>query len=1061
MPDQERPRGWAVCLLAVAAVGIVSSLATAAWAQGVTSPEEFLRDAELCDVCFLDPDRGWAVGDRGVILHTTDGGRNWQLQASPVNCRWESLCFLDDRHGWIVGGWTHPYTHRNSGVVLRTQDGGEHWEAIPRLSVPALQRVRFFNPRQGWAVGSASDLYPAGVLITSDGGLSWSSLPSPVMAGWQNADFFDAATGIVGGSNGLVGLVGAGGLELAAPPSAELRAVQSVRCLNVPAAAPSADSSSGRSPRSLRVGWAVGDGGLVRLTVDGGNSWHAPSGQLPEACDQFDWRAVALWGGSCWIAGAPGTSVLHSPDGGRSWNRFSTGQTLPLRGLTFLDADRGWAVGALGTILVTRDGGRSWQIQRQGNTRAALLGVFADARQIPLELFTQLAGDEGYLSVVDVVTRPHPEAAAASYTPLAPRTHAALVAVGGSLAETAWQFPWRHRGAKRSAAAIVADWDRWHGGRGREALEAHIVRQIRVWRPEILLTEPASPRGDDPLGQLVNQAVLAAADKAGDAAQFAEQVGAVGLAPWKVKKIYSSLGGDVAGSTNLTTSQLAPRLGGSLVDHARPGWQLLRTRHHVPPQTYGFRLLVNRVPESVGQRDFFSGTHAAAGSECRRNQLRPPPGDLRLLGRLAQQRRNTQQLLQHLAESSPAETAWLSQVESLTRGLELAAGSEILFELAQSLLDAGRADLAVTVYDLLVRQNPSSPLCEAALEWLLQYQASGEAAWGLQLAERTESAAETALVGAESEAADSAAVQPAVFLSPQGYPLTADSENATAYQPLKTSEPEARARRAAFYGQLIQNSRPALYSAPEIRFPLTVAGRRLGSGRELESYFHFLANTRRDDAWTGCASGELWLGQPSRRSPKAVLECRRTTPRPHLDGRLDDETWQACLPASLTSPDADDAAWPAAVLLACDEEFLFVAASCRKAPGAEYPPAEPRRSRDPDLDARDRLEILLDIDRDYASYYHLTIDHRGWAADACAGVAAWNPQWYIAAGEDEASWTIEAALPWEALCEHPPDEQTTWAVGLQRIVPGAGFQSWSQPAAPGVQPAGFGLLRFR
>jgi hypothetical protein len=87
-------------------VWIASNLATASLAQGLPSPEEFLRDAELSDVCFLDPDRGWAVGDRGVILHTKDGGRNWHLQASPVNCRLESVCFLDDRSGWIVGGWT-------------------------------------------------------------------------------------------------------------------------------------------------------------------------------------------------------------------------------------------------------------------------------------------------------------------------------------------------------------------------------------------------------------------------------------------------------------------------------------------------------------------------------------------------------------------------------------------------------------------------------------------------------------------------------------------------------------------------------------------------------------------------------------------------------------------------------------------------------------------------------------------------------------------------------------------------------------------------------------------
>ena len=43
------------------------------------------------------------------------------------------------------------------------------------------------------------------------------------------------------------------------------------------------------------------------------------------------------------------------------------------------------------------------------------------------------------------------------------------------------------------------------------------------------------------------------------------------------------------------------------------------------------------------------------------------------------------------------------------------------------------------------------------------------------------------------------------------------------------------------------------------------------------------------------------------------------------------------------------------------------------------------------------------------------------------------------------------------LLEHPGE----MAAGLQRVIPGAGFQSWSQPADPAILPAGFGLLLFR
>ncbi len=303
---------------------------------------------------------------------------------------------------------------------------------------------------------------------------------------------------------------------------------------------------------------------------------------------------------------------------------------------------------------------------------------------------------------------------------------------------------------------------------------------------------------------------------------------------------------------------------------------------------------------------------------------------------------------------------------------------------------------------------------------------------------------------------------PTMFLAPNGFPATADGPVATAdYQTEARPQPADRARQAAFYAQLIQSSRPALYTAPEVRFPLAVAARSLGDRREADSYFHFLSSTQRDDAWTPCAASELWLAQPARRPPKTALECHPASQRPRLDGRLDDEVWKECLPVSLASPDADDADWPAAVMLAYDGEFLFLAACCRRAAGADYPAATPRRARDPDLSNRDRVELLLDLDRDYATYYRLTVDHRGWAADLCAGVAGWNPDWYIAAADDGTSWTIEAAIPWKALCESPPTRETVWAVGLQRVIPGAGFQSWTQPAAPGVRPEGFGLMFFR
>jgi hypothetical protein len=106
------------------------------------------------------------------------------------------------------------------------------------------------------------------------------------------------------------------------------------------------------------------------------------------------------------------------------------------------------------------------------------------------------------------------------------------------------------------------------------------------------------------------------------------------------------------------------------------------------------------------------------------------------------------------------------------------------------------------------------------------------------------------------------------------------------------------------------------------------------------------------------------------------------------------------------------------------------------------------------------VNILLDIDRDYATYWKLTIDHRGWPAESCFGDATWNPQWYIAAAGDDQYWTVEAAIPLAELCPKKPQVRDVWTVGIERVIPGMGFQSFTTPAAIETRPEGFGLMVF-
>ena len=99
-------------------------------------------------------------------------------------------------------------------------------------------------------------------------------------------------------------------------------------------------------------GWAVGAGGTILATIDGGASWHTQSSGTSSALSAVAF-ADATHG---WAVGAAGT-ILASTDGGTTWTAQSSATTSALSAVTFADAIHGWAVGAGGIIVATTTGG--------------------------------------------------------------------------------------------------------------------------------------------------------------------------------------------------------------------------------------------------------------------------------------------------------------------------------------------------------------------------------------------------------------------------------------------------------------------------------------------------------------------------------------------------------------------------------------------------------------------------------------------------------------------------------------------------------------------------------
>lgn len=166
-------------------------------------PTKLLQSSQLSAVTRAG-DRLVAVGARGLITVSDDGGENWSQRQAPVSSDLLAVHFPSAKDGWVVG---------HDGVVLHTADGAATWtkqldgletrklltehfqrrveEGDPDAArflkevefsyangpEQALLGVWFEDPLRGFVCGSFGTL-----LATRDGGKTWESWLEKVVA---------------------------------------------------------------------------------------------------------------------------------------------------------------------------------------------------------------------------------------------------------------------------------------------------------------------------------------------------------------------------------------------------------------------------------------------------------------------------------------------------------------------------------------------------------------------------------------------------------------------------------------------------------------------------------------------------------------------------------------------------------------------------------------------------------------------------------------------------------------------------------------------------------------
>ena len=288
-------------------------------------------NSTLRSLSFVDSLTGWAAGEFGTIIHTSNGGMNWEIQNSTIQTFITDIHFSDNNYGWAV---TLKDVFPFNTVLLKTTNGGENWFAEDFQDSTAFMRTIFFLDSLNGFIGGSYIAY------TSDGGLVWqrAEIDSNMVSGFPvyEFNFYNRQFGYAcGGRIDIAGVIWRttnSGLNWTAQGISpdEIFDVYIIDSLN--AVTLSGDPEGFFGIANLR-------------TSDAGMTWGFEELPFYGLSFSIDFRTY----NEGWSAS--GYKFIFTSNRGETWGEVETPDSSIVYDLQFLDARNGYAVGGNGSIL--------------------------------------------------------------------------------------------------------------------------------------------------------------------------------------------------------------------------------------------------------------------------------------------------------------------------------------------------------------------------------------------------------------------------------------------------------------------------------------------------------------------------------------------------------------------------------------------------------------------------------------------------------------------------------------------------------------------------------------
>lgn len=321
--------------------------------------------------------KGWIVGSNGTIFYSEDDGVSWVKQYSGTHAQLNSVSATLGECPWICG----------DDIILKSYNHGETWERVNCIYHSTYYAIDQVECDEIWISGKQ------GLLISShDTGLTWESHATPTIYNFYSVDLVGNGDYRACGHQAVIIRSSDGGNTWVKENEITFKDMYDVDTRGIGGPA-----------------YAVGSDGIIVETTNGGETWIRKESPTVNALNDVCFHALTHdvyatgWYGtivrkeepvtaefevmnerpihlmqsvdfatadSGWavgwakldLSGKKEGVILGTSDGGTTWEKQLTIPD-PIGGLDFISSSEGWATGSNGVIKHTVNGGKTWTTQ--------------------------------------------------------------------------------------------------------------------------------------------------------------------------------------------------------------------------------------------------------------------------------------------------------------------------------------------------------------------------------------------------------------------------------------------------------------------------------------------------------------------------------------------------------------------------------------------------------------------------------------------------------------------------------------------------------------------------